>query len=226
MRIMVDDRERRAGVLEHLLAVPDVDVEVRRLPVGDYDAEGGVVFERKTVRDFAVSVMDGRLFDQARRLANGVPAPVCILEDASSVAALGGLSREAFQGALIALSVVFGIPVLCSESAEESAWLICAAARQVARRACGVVKRSPSRPSARRRVQLYILQGLPRIGDEKAGRLLAHFGSVEAAMEADEGELCEVEGIGPGTAAAIRWAVSESRPLRQNLEGGPHDHAK
>ncbi|MBN1269540.1 MAG: nuclease [Kiritimatiellae bacterium] len=207
MQIIVDDRERQGGVLEHLRSMPDVEVVVRRLRVGDYDVGWGVVFERKTLQDFAASVVDGRLFRQAARLANGWAKPVCVLEGPPTAMSQRGLSREAFQGALIAVSVVFGIPVLRSADPAETARLLCFTARQVIRRSRGIVKRNTLRPTTRRRLQLYVLQGLPRVGVEKAQCLLERFGTVEDVMCAEEEELCEVHGIGPGTARAIRWVL-------------------
>ena len=57
--------------------------------------------------------------------------------------------------------------------------------------------------------QLFILQGLPGVGPERAGRLLDRFGSVEAAISASSSELQSVDGIGKSIAAKIRWAVGE-----------------
>ena len=63
LRIIVDDRERADGkVLAALAARDDVTVEIARLEVGDYRVERRVVVERKTVADFAASLIDGRLF--------------------------------------------------------------------------------------------------------------------------------------------------------------------
>jgi NAD-dependent DNA ligase len=53
------------------------------------------------------------------------------------------------------------------------------------------------------------LQGLPGVGSEKAERLLARFGSVEAVISASSSELQTVDGIGKSIADKIKWAVSE-----------------
>jgi DNA excision repair protein ERCC-4 len=57
--------------------------------------------------------------------------------------------------------------------------------------------------------QLFILQGLPGVGPERAGRLLDTFGSVEAVISASSSELQSVYGIGKTVADRIKWAVSE-----------------
>jgi len=63
--------------------------------------------------------------------------------------------------------------------------------------------------AARKPRQLFILQGLPGIGPERAGRLLAHFGSVANFTKASAEELAAIDGIGESTAAKIRWVVEE-----------------
>jgi ERCC4-type nuclease len=72
----------------------------------------------------------------------------------------------------------------------------------------GGVHRHGYRPKNKRKRQLFILQGLPGIGPEMAGRLLDNFGSVEAAISAGSSELQSVDGIGKRVAERIKWAVS------------------
>jgi NAD-dependent DNA ligase len=78
--------------------------------------------------------------------------------------------------------------------------------------AMGGVQRHGYRPKNYRKRQLFILQGLPGVGRERAERLLARFGSVEAAISASSDELQSVDGIGKSIAEKIKWAVSERVP--------------
>ena len=55
-------------------------LEVRRLNAGDFWIGGRIAVERKTLADFAVSVVDGRLFKQAAALANSRMRGVLVLE--------------------------------------------------------------------------------------------------------------------------------------------------
>jgi DNA excision repair protein ERCC-4 len=68
VRIIGDDRERSAGVIEALGAMADIQLSIGRLSLGDYVVENGLLVERKTVADLALSILDGRLFRQAGRL--------------------------------------------------------------------------------------------------------------------------------------------------------------
>ena len=120
-----------------------------------------------------------------------------------------GIRREAMQGALITVSIVLGVPVLRSKSPSESAHLILYTARQIKSFARGAVQRHGSRPKGKRKKQLFILQGLPGVGSERAARLLDEFGSVEAVVTATSKELQSVEGIGENIADRIKWVVSE-----------------
>jgi DNA excision repair protein ERCC-4 len=219
VQVVADDREARCGVVEVFRSMSDVQVTTRRLRVGDYEIDGGCLFERKTVSDFAASVIDQRLFLQAKRLA-AQPWPVAlILEGKPSELANTGLSREALQGALISLSLLFQIPVLRSLDPGETARLMLYAAHQLRRSANGVVSRAGYRPKTKRKIQSRILQGLPCVGPERAEALLNVFGCVEAVMTADVDKLTTVPGIGGKTAAAIHWAAHEEPGPYQTANG-------
>ena len=120
-----------------------------------------------------------------------------------------GMTRESMQGALITVSLILGIPVLRSKDPSETAKLMVYIGRQIESMAMGGVQRHGYRPKNKRKRQLFILQGLPGIGPGRAGRLLDHFGSVEAAISASSSELQTVDSFGKGVANKIRWAVSE-----------------
>ncbi len=208
IRIVADDREPGV-VLAAIRALPGAEVSVARLPVGDFLVGDQLLVERKSLRDFALSVIDGRLFSQASALANSGQRSLMILEGPASGLAGSGLRREAIQGALITISLIYGIPVLRSLNPEETARLILFAEDQRRAGASGALPRPGYRPKGKRRRQLFLLQGLPGIGPAKAKSLLAAFGSVEGVCRADAISLAKVPGVGRKTAEAIRWSVSE-----------------
>ncbi len=206
--IIVDDRESRLVIAE-LESYPDCHVSVQRLPLGDYLVDDRLLFERKTLPDFASSVMDGRLFRQAARMAASERRGIIVLEGTVKDIANHGITREALQGALISISVIFGIPLLRSLDAGETARLMLHTARQVRTvRSSGIASKG-RRPKAKRRVQLQILQGLPGVGPGRAQSLLEKYGTVESVMQACYEDLIETPEIGEETARRIRWAVSD-----------------
>jgi ERCC4-type nuclease len=211
--IVADDRERAPEVIEYLRAIPGVSVGIERLAAGDYLADRKILFERKTLRDLSVSIVDGRLFKQMGALAQTRNKAVLILEGTAKDAECAGVRREAIQGALITVSLILGIPVLRSMSPEETARLIFYAARQAQAVGKSGFPRPGYRPGSKKGRQLFILQGLPGVGRDRALRLLEKFGSVEAVIRAEREDLLAVEGVGAKTADRIRWAVSEKQAL-------------
>ncbi len=208
--LVVDDRETRSALFACLRDAPAFAVTVERLPVGDYRVDGRFLFERKTLPDLAGSIQSSRLFRQALRLAAVSDLrPALVLEGTGRDLEGCGMRREAVQGALVTLSLFFGLPVLRSRSPQETLDLFRFTAQQGREFSTGALPRRGLRPKGKRRLQCHLLQGLPGVGPERAGRLLERFGTVAAVMGADERSLREVPGIGRNVARAIRWAVEE-----------------
>lgn len=210
--IQIDDRESRSPVLEALRQHADIEVTVARLKLGDYLVDGRFLFERKAMGDLAQAIIDGRLFSQALRLARAPLRPAIILEGTSRDLAANGMRWEAVQGALVTVTLFCGIPLLRTRTPEETASTMLYAAQQARAVALGNLPRPGFRPRGKRARQLYMLQGLPQIGPERALRLLEHFGSVEAVMTAGIEDLQSVAGIGRQIAEKLRWSVEEARP--------------
>jgi len=206
--VVVDDREAGSEVVHALREMDGLEVEVRRLGLGDYCVNGILLIERKTLGDLASSIKDGRLFQQACRLASSPIRSAVILEGTAADLIRSRMRREAIQGALISLTIVLGIPVLRSRDAIESAQLMLCAARQICAISSRGYSRRGKRPKGRRKLQLHILQGLPGVGPGRAARLIETFGSVEAVVAATEAQLAEIQGIGIETAQAIRESVA------------------
>jgi len=220
VRVVADDREEGSGVPAALSERDDVTLAVDRLSVGDYLVDDWLRVERKTLPDLAVSIADGRLFRQASRLVSASQRAVVVLEGTARDLADSDMRREALQGAVVTLTLKLEVSLLRARASDETARLLVYAAQQMRRGQDGAVPRASggTRPSGKRKTQLYVLQGLPGLGPARAERLLAAFGSVEDVMAASAEALREVEGIGEKTAQSVRWAVEEQtvayRPAR------------
>ncbi len=157
VNIVVDDREARGNVPDKLRAIAGVTVQIERLVVGDYEVDGRLLVERKTLPDLAQSIKDGRLFRQACRLVAPPLKSLVILEGSSESLKSSGMHRQAIQGALITLTLYFGIPLLRSRDPHETALLMVYAARQGCAIAEGGLPRKGRRPRGKLRTQLHIL---------------------------------------------------------------------
>jgi len=198
---------------EALEADPEVEVEVRRLGVGDYAVADRILVERKTVPDFAASLIDGRLFRQAARLASQVElSPFILLEGTAREAAATGVSRAALLGAVTTISVILGIPLLRAVDGHESSRILVYAGRQIQAHRKGRWKRGGYQPKSKAKIQMLMLQAVPGIGPQRAKSLLEVFGSLEAILTAPADELASVDGIGQKTAITLTWVLSQPRP--------------
>jgi DNA excision repair protein ERCC-4 len=209
IQIVVDDRERSSGLVPELEKLERVLVKIEHLALGDYCVDGAVLIERKSAADFARSLIDGRLFSQAVRMAASSLRPAYILEGSSAEWSGLGVSREALQGALVTLMLIFDIPVFRSSDPAESARLIVYIGSQLVRlRDSEYVPYRQAKAKRKKSRQLRVLQSLPGVGPDRAKRLLERFGTVRACFGASTEEIMDVEGIGSKTAAAIEHVVN------------------
>ena len=206
--LIADYREQKSGVIQALELLTQKKVEVQSLPAGDYRI-GDLLFERKTLRDFAVSIQDGRLFRQAIRLAAGPEKGIIILEGSSADLRGTQMPREKLQGALITLSLVLGLPVLRALSPEETARLMLLASAQTERIDRKPIPKKGKRISGKEKWQVEVLQSFPGIGPDKAMRLIERFGSLRGVFSAGAESWQEVRGIGSGLAEKMEWILRE-----------------
>jgi DNA excision repair protein ERCC-4 len=215
VKIRVDFREKASGIID-LLQKEEVLLEIGKIPHGDYIINEAITVERKTARDFLISIIDGRLFNQLSNLKKHCIHPLLLIEGNPFETDLL-FDPLAIKGALVSTQAIWYIPIVSSESIQDTKNIFLMMGRQV--ESClGVVPlRGGYRPKRLKSRQLYILQGLPQVGPTMAKRLLNHFGSVSKMMLASIEELRRVEGIGKDSAKKIRevldaeWSRSDLR---------------
>ncbi|HIH86736.1 MAG TPA: DEAD/DEAH box helicase [Methanosarcinales archaeon] len=208
LQIYVDRREIRSGVARALESAGN-DVILTTLEVGDYIVSDRVAIERKTDIDFLDSIIDKdrNIFGQLSDLARTYDRPVLIIEGDNLYAARQ-IHPNAIRGVLASIATDFGIPIISTRDAEDTAALI----QVIAKREQVDEKRTPSLHGRKTAMTLseqqeYIISSMSNIGPVAARKLLQHFGSVESVMRAGPDELMEVESIGPKTAQRIREVV-------------------
>ncbi len=129
-RVEVDHREQSSTIVS-LLKQEDILVDLVNLDVGDFRIGDRVLIERKTHSDFEDSLLDGRLFGQASRLASASPHPLLLVEGTARGQRF--VHPHALTGALAVLAIDFGLPVISTSSDHETAnFLMVVAQREVA----------------------------------------------------------------------------------------------
>ncbi len=202
MRITIDYREKASGIID-LLQTEEALVEVGKVPYGDYIINESITIERKTAKDFLISIIDGRLFKQLSNLKKYCQTPLLLIEGNPYKTDLD-FDSMAIRGALISAQTIWYIPIIHSRSIEDTRDILLMIGRQDETHMDVVPLRGGYRPKRLKNRQLFILQGLPSVGPMLAKRLKAHFGSVSRVMNATVNELMEVEGIGKNSAEKIR----------------------
>ena len=208
--IVADDRERQSKIPDIMSAYDNIDLTIERLTLGDYLINNHILAERKTLKDLASSIIDGRIFKQAAMLASSKFNPILILEGTSKDVKGCHVSRQGIQGVLIYVNVVLGIPILRSISPYETVQLMIYTANQLIKINNGLIKRHGYYPKRKLKRQMLILQGLPGIGKKRAKMLIDRFETIKAVVNASEEELVSLEGIGKVTAAEISNTVNEN----------------
>lgn len=216
--VTMDHRERASGMREILEGISGVTVRVETLETADYCVNGMLLVERKSAADFATSIIDTRLFRQAARMSRIGGRVLWIIEGTGRDFTETGLSREALQGALISLSLVFRLPVVRAVDPSETSRLMLYAAGQLRRAHGGGGFVSARKPKTLDKRKIHLLRMLPGVGPGRAKRLLEKFGSVEKCLTATTEELASVEGIGAKVAEQIKQVVEE-HPAVYNQSG-------
>jgi len=127
-RIVVDHRELNTTIAA-TLRLQGVDVDVKTLAIGDFQIGDRVLVERKRVRDFVDSLLDGRLLEQAHRLIGAAPRPLLLIEG-GGLFTQRAVHNNALMGALATLTIDLGLPVVTTQDGEETARFLIIAARR------------------------------------------------------------------------------------------------
>ncbi len=211
-QLLVDCREPD-DIIAALKEVPNLDVDVAQLKVGDYVVPGRLIIERKTSADLAASLTrpEQRLLAQAMAMCEAGCQGLVLIEGGAY--AQTRVSLAAVTGALTHLTLVDGIPVIETIDKRHSVYTIVKCVRH-ALYGRGYLR--GLRPSAPKRAQLgearsgpsYVLQGISGISAAKAQALLEAFGTLRAVAAADPKTLKQVKGIGPELCRRVHAAFN------------------
>jgi DNA excision repair protein ERCC-4 len=202
LKITVDYRETASGLTD-LLKNSDALVEIAKLSYGDYIINDAITVERKTAKDFLISIIDGRLFNQLSNLKKFCNHPILLIEG-NPYETDHNFDRMAIKGAIVSTQTIWYVPVIFSRTKEDSRDILLMISRQLGTCIDVVPLRGGYRPKRIKSKQLFLLQGFPQVGPKLAKRLILHFKSVSKIMNASVQALTEVDGIGIISAQKIR----------------------
>jgi Fanconi anemia group M protein len=213
IEVVTDSRELSAPVTRELAKLGAL-LKSQTLEVGDFVLSDRVAVERKDVEDFAASIIDGRLFEQARKLKESYMKPVLMVEG-ETLTGSGRVRPEAMMGAYASILIDYGIPIVWAETPSVAAQLMYA----IARREQVQDKRVPRimtlvKPSNIEDQQEFIVSSLPNIDRFRAKKLLSSFETVERVFQASKEELMAVSGIGEKISEEIRRVLTSKYKAR------------
>jgi Fanconi anemia group M protein len=210
-KIIVDSRESRSGLSE-LLRSRGISVQSEELECADYVLADGLAVERKTAIDFVQSIFDKRIFSQIQ-VCKRTYARVVVVVEGNPYRTRSAISSSAITGALSWLVICESVSVLQTENLEETAEALCTLQRHAIDGLGYEIALQGAKPKDRYPQAQLLVESLPGIGPAAAKKLLAHFGSAGAVLNAAPDELKKVPGVGPKTIAAIREVIEfDTRP--------------
>jgi len=180
------------------------DVVERVLAPADYVVSEDYAVERKELHDFFRSIFDGRLFEQAERLAE-VYENACLLVEGDVIKAVKAIQNPmVFWGAIAKIMADHRISLVFTSDERHTAMFLHSLAKklQEEKRRKILVKHKPKAYTLKQ-MQISAVQSLPLIGPERAELLLKKFGSVRRVFQASKVELLSVKGLGEKTVKKI-----------------------
>ena len=203
VKICVDTREPE---LARLLFDLGAEVETSQLEVADFLLSDDVVVELKTTQDFVASLLDGRLFTQARELKSNFPKPLYIIEGSiHDMFEVRNVHPNALRAALVSLALDYGFPIVFSRDKQETAELLyLIAKREQIESNKEVGLRGTRKAWSLAEQQQFLLEGLPLVGPKLAKNLLRVFGSPSAVINAELEDLQKVDKMGPKKAESVK----------------------
>ncbi len=188
LTVMADYRERET--IEHLKSL-GANVSESSLDVGDFVCSKDVVIERKGHSDFVSSIIDGRLFDQCRRMREIFSKPIVIIEGYST----RDISENALKAAIASVVTDFGVSLISTKNPADTAktiyWI---AKREQVENKKDLSLKVGKKPVEEARLQEFVVSSLPGVSGKTAKKILEEYGSVREFFSSDRERMEKVIG--------------------------------
>ena len=152
------------------------------------------------------SLVDGRLFTQAKELRENFQKPLYIIEgDMREIFEIRNVHPNAIRAAMLSLTLDYQIPFLFAHDTEETVnLLISLAKREQLDNNKEISLRGSKRTWTVEEQQQFLVEGLPLVGPKLAKSLLREFKSPITLLNATEEDLIKIDKLGPKKAKLIR----------------------
>ena len=208
--IVADHREKDNKVVKELIDL-GVSVKTEQLESADYLISGTVGVELKKVPDFVASIIDGRLLEQVRYLKQNFQKAVVIIEGEEDIYSVRKVHANAIRGMLSSIVLDFGVPVLYTKNARDTAGLLGVMAKREQDKSRDFSYHA-AKPRSGKEQQEFIVSSFPNIGVLTAKLLLNYFGSIKNLVNSSKEELLKLEGIGEKTADMLIGMFGKEYP--------------
>lgn len=207
IQIVVDNRELKSGVAKTLFE-NNVRIIPEQLEVGDYVLSEQICCERKSVRDFVDSMLDARIFTQAKDLLNNFEKPFIIVEGEEDVYAVRNVHPNSIRGLILSLSLDFRIPIIFTKDHVDTALFLITIVKREGKDKPLSSLRGEKKPLTDAELMEYIISSFPGIGRKTSQNLLKHFKTVKNIINSTPEELINAEGVGKNTAERFNKIIN------------------
>ncbi|MFH1510089.1 MAG: DEAD/DEAH box helicase [Candidatus Woesearchaeota archaeon] len=204
--VYADHREKGGGVIKELIAM-NVDLRLEQLQSADYVLSSRAGVEYKTVKDFADSIIDGRLLHQLKQLKDSFERPLIIIEGEEDLYTARNIHPNAIRGMMATIALSYKIPIIRTKNCKETAEYLKIIARREQEGAGKEYTPHARKPLTLKEQQEYVVGSLPGVGAALAKPLLVQFKTIKKLINAKEEALQKVEKIGPEKARKIKEVV-------------------
>ena len=202
--IIVDDRER---IIARKLYEKEYEIKVQRLEIGDF-VIGDVCIERKTIRDFVSSIIDGRLFTQIKHMKESYERQILILEGEEDIYSQRNVHPNAIRGAIASIALDFNISMIETRNMNETVDMLISIDRRILSEK-REIELHKKKPISEEEEQVYIVSSLPGVGTLLAKNLLNKFKSIKNLFNASQEDLIKVKKIGKEKAKKIYQIINK-----------------
>ncbi len=208
-KIFADFREKASDVLKELDNNGVVELELSKLNVGDFILSERVALEFKNSRDFVNSIIDGRLLPQIRDLKENYLKPILIIQG-EDIFSQANIHENSIRGIIIAITVGFGVPIIFSRDANETArYIQTIALRENMQKLRETSPHGNRKQMVLKEAQKYIVSAIPGVGPTLSEPILKKFKTIKNIANASEKDFLEIEKVGQKKASSIFEVFNE-----------------